>query len=619
MAEVQAAKRYRPFIMGGRRPLEARWAEVQGAPSAVGPEGAFQSVDNLVTMWCSKLLDKQGGAPWQTLEWERQRTFRAITSIFENPHALAEHKFPKSGEDRRCLLVEDLALWDDVRQKPIDLGMLARRIRSRTKHELRTSSTRDRQIQIIFRRCVMFSATFEKACVGINLFFEDCILHRAHITDTRWRGEISVTRSLLHSCTSSKCCFRGFIRVMPGSSISNLCAVDCQAKARLEVKNVVMDSDFELSRVNIAGSLVFERCGFLTAMKMSDCRFGYISFEGTFLRAGSTITQCDLGKEPNFREALFDGDVALNNVRCTGSADFHRAVIRPPFTFPLSGFRTDFSSISSHLSLARRLWLKAEEDGSSARWELLAKGLGALHEVLNRIRRMIAWDSIRAIGNLTAFTRSSYLAIVVIPIVAATWHQLIPGAHTAPFPAALALGFFAVVAICGAHLTYRLTAPELIRQQALSAYRRSMREGFITSSPSWPDRIRESLTSLRAREQKFPHRCHRNFARRFGRIVYFPASVELIRQEIATMNARSVRKGGPAEQAVGPLDPPESVQELLFALVDEAALAEYERLALSRPSFLVTAMVLYMTGTIIIGFILVQQSLMIARAAGWVH
>lgn len=198
------------------------------------------------------------------------------------------------------------------------------------------------------------------------------------------------------------------------------------------------------------------------------------------------------------------------------------------------------------------------------------------------------WKLVRSIGSLQAFTKASYLALVIVPIIAAMWgparlaialyndagetlvaqlktasneltrlgqttdaeaidslkaavHRLQTHLQTADIneslPASLLLAFIAAASVALAHFLYQVSCPELVRDNTPldlldRANRQTQEDGEIRD-----ERIRRAWTYLRRVADRRPHQRNPWLVRVDERMIWIPRDLKFYDNQSPEQNA----------------------------------------------------------------------------------
>jgi hypothetical protein len=243
-------------------------------------------------------------------------------------------------------------------------------------------------------------------------------------------------------------------------------------------------------------------------------------------------------------------------------------------------------------------------------------------------------------------------------------------------PSSWAVAFFAALFVALGHLTYQLWAPELVKAKDEDMVANEALAAYNDTAPDRNDRLKAALASLDELAMRLPRSSNANLVRRFGETIWLPNQLWLYQDDKEdTVNVgtspgnkstsatapstdraspkRRLRKAkaSPADRPPGPdaephpVDPsdldestrpfeptrplegirPEQKVEprhirgpaLRRIAIDEGARARYRYQSLRNWQAAIVAVALYTLAGLLIALVIIQQSIGVAQAAGW--
>lgn len=277
----------------------------------------------------------------------------------------------------------------------------------------------------------------------------------------------------------------------------------------------------------------------------------------------------------------------------------------------------------------------------------------------DRIRRLFAWPTVRALGALQVLTKASYFMLAFVPILTGVWQvvhvwtghaqrqteaavrhlddrlakitptdeqeaQAVADVRAAAdkaqavvdslhphLPSAWAWAFFAALAAAAGHFVYQVFCPDLLKAKSRDEHVSAEAGSFTHDAPNRDDRLTRALTSLRELAEQVPEQRHPNLVRRHGQVVWIPS-------ELSQFHSAPEPAGGMTTvgEEAGITPPKTTVQAgLMMVAIEEGASAEYELQGRRQRPAAVVAFVLYAIAAALILWLVLGQSWAIIRAA----
>jgi len=318
------------------------------------------------------------------------------------------------------------------------------------------------------------------------------------------------------------------------------------------------DADADFREATFSRDADFREATFRGDADYREATFsGDASFREATFSGDASFREATFSEYAFFREATFSGDASFREATFSGAAYFREATFSGYAVFREATFGGDVDFVGGELRLAK----VAASERPLRRWGWGRRVRLACTEWLN-------WRRVRALGELTALTRVSYLALVVVPLLAGVWgplrawiasynggldatgqalselvervpvndveltsrlqaiiadltHATLPES----MPAGWLLAFLSALGVVVAQLIYQLAAPELIREKSqddlVDDATAETREHGINN-----ERLARALDHLRSAEEAMPHRHSRWFVKRERRTVWIPDAVD---------------------------------------------------------------------------------------------
>jgi len=267
------------------------------------------------------------------------------------------------------------------------------------------------------------------------------------------------------------------------------------------------------------------------------------------------------------------------------------------------------------------------------------------------LMRVLNWQKVRGLGELQILTRSSYLMIVFVPILVALWPAVRYSVSRYNYAVTDTRDALESAAVKLEHQIER-AGSVLSTIQPSTQDTGESETGFVTRANAILESVRQRADEI---AQEYSPKTVRNpllpgaWARTFfaalavllGHLLYQMFAPDTIRRQGAQEFA-SVRKN---DYASNPTDgtlrradyylhrepyrrsgmsieelqnfPPEERQRRAIDMVEQGAFAEYRYLSIRAPIAIILSAALYIVGLSFVVHILWQQSINVARAAGW--
>ncbi|MEM9915512.1 MAG: pentapeptide repeat-containing protein [Planctomycetota bacterium] len=283
----------------------------------------------------------------------------------------------------------------------------------------------------------------------------------------------------------------------------------------------------------------------------------FTSFHNATFNSGTDFSGATFNEGADFSWATFNAAIFFSGATFNEDTYFSWAMFHAGADFSEATFNADTFFFRSDLRRAR-----IESGPVPRRTFKMGRWLSLL------IGDPIDWRRVRAIGELAALTRISYLALAGVPLLAGLWgpargwiaHQsgalestseefknLIKG-HAGDSPPAEALygladslgretlpetlpvgwllAFLAAFAVVMGQLVYQLFAPELIRQGSEDELVENANERNRIDNGIQQERLKQSISHLSDAAIVMPHRHNRWFVQRPNGTVWIPDNVE---------------------------------------------------------------------------------------------
>jgi hypothetical protein len=241
-------------------------------------------------------------------------------------------------------------------------------------------------------------------------------------------------------------------------------------------------------------------------------------------------------------------------------------------------------------------------------------------------------------------------------------------------PSSWAIAFFAALFVALGHLTYQMWAPELVKAKDEEMVANEALAAYNDTAPDRNDRLRAALASLDELVLSLPQSRNANLVQRFGETIWLPNQLWLYqddeemqkqtdhvspKEKPSSPSAKrdrskrqsrlsdASREGRPGEpygephpgdppspyEPTRPFEPtsplaglrPDQTVEprhirgpaLRRIAIDEGARARYRYQSLRNWHAAIVAVALYSLAGLLVGLVIVQQSIGVAQAAGW--
>ena len=331
----------------------------------------------------------------------------------------------------------------------------------------------------------------------------------------------------------------------------------------------------------------FESATFGDWARFDAARFGHRArFESATFGGGSSFGSANFGDSVGFRSATFGTEASFDSAMFGDAAEFESATFGPDASF--LGTRFGAGSGIESAVVARP-----------------ATGRFGLRRGDERLKNWFSWTTVRSLGRLEILTKVSYLALLVVPILAGAWPAVragvnwvnddirtaarnfeavadrlegvradLPPSLTTPddllekvateirrveeelsgralkerdLPPGLVLAFFAALFVALGHLVYQLAASETIRQQSREAFISARNDEFRDCSEGQRrDLLTRAFPWLRQIAEALPGFRNATLVRRHDQTVWIPIDLEQL-QTVAETSAPSPAEQGDAQ------------------------------------------------------------------------
>jgi len=322
------------------------------------------------------------------------------------------------------------------------------------------------------------------------------------------------------------------------------------------------------------------------------------SFEGVTLGYGATFESATLGDGASFGSATLGDGIVLSRT-CLADSDFAFCDLR-----------------MARLRSARFGRRRPGRGWKRLGWMLLSLG-----------SHWFSWRLVRGVGELSVLTRVSYIALLVVPLLAGAWPavralieawankthnaELLP----ANMPSQWALVFFAAAAVGLGHLVYQLGAPQLIKEKSREDVVRERMMRFREHyRQERTEILRSAVSKLADVARMLPFDRHPNLVKHHGETVWIPSNLDWFSDPEIPPSVEGVDEDG---RPIGPPRPPVSALDREAIAVEEGARAEYDCAAHEDLGAAWWSFGLYLTGAFLLGWLFWDQAKAIAGQAGW--
>ncbi len=384
-------------------------------------------------------------------------------------------------------------------------------------------------------------------------------------------------------------------------------------------KRSMFDSDANFKR-----STFDRNAGFSGSKFVGEADFGGSKFVGEADFGGSKFVG-----EASFASLTFDGDVGFRESKFVDDAVFVNSTFGGSAVFQGSTFYGRCFFQGSRW-LGRGFDL---DDGDLRRAELerirqyLPERSGLVSRIGANAFGWPQWRVVRAIGSLTALTRVSYWALLVVPILAAVWPAVRRGINTyndghaelllpEVMPLTWALAWGAAVAVALGQVIYQSVAPERVKQTTAEAMIRQAREDTRQDGMIVEERLRAAIDAIRLAAEKLPYLYNSWFVKRGLRTIWLPHDVKYYEdwepeeEPADEKEERGFEKEPHTAQEVGSADRKRIA-------IEEGERATYELAVRDKPSWAALATGLYLIGGWFVLMILLTQTASILAATGF--
>ncbi len=331
------------------------------------------------------------------------------------------------------------------------------------------------------------------------------------------------------------------------------------------------------------------------------------------------------GKRVRFDSATFGDSADFASARFGDWARFASATIGDRASFLNTRFGSGGGIVQARVAppLQRKRWL-------DRRWWW------------PNLRQKFNWTHVRAFGELHVLTRVSYLALVLVPLVAGVWPAVrrlvnLVDRDLDPLPIGWVLAFLGALAVAIGHLVYQLAAEPLVRRQSSAEFQRERAREYLAAD----DRQRRDLLTrpfawLGQIAERMPNFRHRNFVCRHDQTVWIPSDLEELERvqesrqpppavQVEPAPTDSGAKAPPAVGAQPPAPKPTAAataalpfnrHELAQIMIDEGARAEYDVAARQKLGWAGVAAGFYGLGAVFVVWLVAWQLWIVLREAG---
>lgn len=419
----------------------------------------------------------------------------------------------------------------------------------------------------------------------------------------------------------------------------DLCCINCkferwcspsrQQLYRVDFSHSRFASGTSFNNLKVIHEATFANCEFEDTAFFHEATFGMrTSFQGARMRwaeFGEATFGDDYGLDQshiNFREIVITGQANFRHTGFGAFADFHGAQFPNHTDFSEAVFGA--SAYFGNATFGNGAMFAKASFGVNAQFGNAQFGPfcnfggtefgphGGLAQAQTRMpdayiervrKRWLHWNHVQVLGSMPVLNRVSYTALLVVPILAAVWAEIvgtIPDAKLAhTFPSTWTLAFFAALAVAVGGLCFQLRAPQLLKESTRKDHIERRHRDFKEASENNQDDLLQKAFEARSRLVALrPWDQHTNLVRRHGDVVWLPSTHDELRgiEEI--------------EQDGSPIDryPKFRIDQIPAIIIDEGAKAEYDAEAMDRRvSALVTAGAYFMAAWLI-GWITIQQA-----------
>ncbi|MCZ6835475.1 MAG: pentapeptide repeat-containing protein [Planctomycetota bacterium] len=612
--------------------------------------------------------------PKGTSESERDAIIDELVEAWSTPLPAELVKKIENGTTQGVTL-NRVALFDAEREEPINFGDILRKVQARVEllHEESAKrcviSLRGCRIDVcqaanveIHGRIQVFASYFS----GDADFREASFSGDAGFSEASFGGDVGFRKA---SFGGDACFWRARFSgdVGFGGAIFGGAA---------EFGRASFEQDAGFWGVNFGGTALFWKVSF-----GGEAQFGETSFDKEARFGTAKFKNAAI-----FWGASFNGAAEFGRVRFGGTAEFWGVIFERGAGFEGASLRlADFHDVEAHdfrFSQASFGIDPGEITETIEEQKLMPLGwIRLLHprrlwKGLKNLNRIYDWAKVRSISELQILTRVSYLALIIVPLLAGTWpavrvmvnkyNRSVSEAATQfesaaeqlnaiplgvldeatrekldsidtqarqwiedyqpktieklDLPDVLGASFFAALFVVFGHLIYQLFAPELIRPRSRRLHEREARESFDDQANDRDLRLQKAMFHLGNAQTTMPWNRHKNFVHRDGDTMWLPSELDLFKvKEKKALPGTDQEDGTPDESSENSEKKGEEAFDstLMRIAIEEGAKAEYDVEARINRGWAWVSGVFYLIASVLILWIVITQSANIGDSAGW--
>ena len=397
-----------------------------------------------------------------------------------------------------------------------------------------------------------------------------CLIHEADARGIQLLAALNVRYS--H--------FRGKVNFSKGIFNGNADFRQATFNTDVSFREATFNAIADFDHAAFKGNAEFSKSAFNRPAYFREAAFnGWAYFRGVESRTRAEFRETAFNGNALFHQARFNGFAMFDRAGFSDSADFYLAAFSGHTTFNKATFNEHANFVKANfigIATFRETAFSQDAEFSNAD---LRRGKVAHNEWPARRRPYgerqrlgltdwLNWRRVRAIGELTALTRVSYLALVGVPLLAGLWaparawivrqnealqrttealgplveklpedlaaaqefRNLVAGLAEATLPETMPVGwllaFLAAFAVVLGQLIYQLFAPELIRNNSEDALVAAANEVNRQDKTITDERLRQAVDHLHTAANLLPHRRSAWFVTRQRRTVWIPNDVD---------------------------------------------------------------------------------------------
>lgn len=523
----------------------------------------------LVDKWCTHLGPKDGGDPAFWRSWDDYSVFGA------------------------CML-DRVALWDANTKEPIDFGDLLRMVETRLRSDGAPEEFGGRHDLLIALRCCRIDLCNAVGCTvrprficGGCKFVDDA----SFLASTFGDGTSFASTMFGDVARFDEATFGAYASF---ASVSFACAAIFRA-AKFGYGASFQRASFATDASNdpdlFGDSACFDDVEFGGRVSFALAEFGgWASFDGATFRGHAFFRSASFVDTTSFESATFFDLASFDSATFGGPTYFSSASFGPWASF-------ESASFGGRLHLARtRFRNSCGVTGAMVRTAKRSRDSwrGRVGEWVHRKAEDFSWSTVGALGRMPVLARVSYLALVVVPLVAGVWpsvrgmtrwaegvvHDAATAireervkleAFTPPtdnekilavidelrgavgrveihadelkkatsqvadrvdhLPFGWALAFCAALFAAVGHFIYAMAADERVRESTAQAFRKQRNDEFASGDRYMHrDRLRRAFPHLKQVARLLPYSRHPDLVSRNSEAVWLPSTPEVLEQ-----------------------------------------------------------------------------------------